>query len=126
MKLRLIAAIVLLAASVGLSIFFVARLNSRTRELTSALESAMAATAAQPEEWASATQEALRLWERDDDFLHILLPHVNLNELEWALGSLEEYQRQGDKELYTEHCVRALQCLKTVREMERPNWGNVF
>jgi len=124
MKLRMITAIVLLALSISAAVFCLLRMSACADELAAALETAMA-SAGSPQ-WEEATRGVTRLWERDRDFLHILLPHINLNELEWALGSLREYQQQRDKALYVEQCVRGLQCVNTVREMERPNWGNVF
>ena len=126
MKSRLITAVALLAVSVGFAIFSFFHLNKAAGELGGALESAMACCATQSPGWAEATSEVLRVWEKHDDFLHILLPHVNLNELEWTIGALPEYLAQQDKTLYLEQCVRGLQCLQTVREMERPSWGNVF
>ena len=126
MKLRMVLAIGLLAVSVGLAVFCLVHLDRRTDALTEALETAMRCAATHSPDWALATGEVRRLWERDRNFLHILLPHINLNELEWALGSLGEYQKQGDAALYIEQCVRGLQCVNTVREMETPNWGNIF
>ena len=126
MKLRLIIAVVLLAASVGTAVFCLAHVNRCTDELAGALETAMRRAAAGSPDWAQATEEVHRLWEKHKDFLHIMQPHYNLNELEWTLGSLREYQKQGDRALYIEQCVRGLQCVATVREMEAPNWGNIF
>ena len=126
MKSRLITAIVLLVVSVGAAVFCVLHLNKCAKELGGALETALACAAVESPGWEAATGEVLRLWERDKEFLHILLPHVNLNELEWTIGAMPAYLQQRDRPLYIEQCVRGLQCLETVREMERPNWGNVF
>jgi len=126
MKSRLITAVALLAVSVGAAVLCMAHVNKCADELGSALETAMAAAATESPGWEGATEEVARLWDKHDDFLHILLPHVNLNELEWTIGALEDYYEQRDKMLYIEQCVRGLQCLGTVREMERPSWGNIF
>jgi len=126
MKSRLLTAIVLLVVSVGAAIFCVLHLNKCADELGGALEAALACAAVESPGWETATDEVTRVWERHGEFLHILLPHVNLNELEWTIGALPAYLEQGDKALYIEQCVRGLQCLNTVREMERPTWGNIF
>jgi len=126
MKSRLIAAIALLAVSIGTAVFCVLHLNKCAGELGGALETALACAATQSPGWGEATDEVARVWERHREFLHILLPHVNLNELEWTIGALPAYHEQRDKALYVEQCVRGLQCLNTVREMERPSWGNIF
>jgi len=126
MKSRLITAIALLAVSIGAAIFCMLHVNHCADELGGALEAALACAAMESPGWEEATQEVTRVWERHGEFLHILLPHVNLNELEWTIGALPAYLEQGDKALYVEQCVRGLQCLNTVREMERPTWGNVF
>jgi len=126
MKARLIAAIALLAVSAGAAVFSVLHLNKCAKELGGALETALAGAAVESPGWEDATREVLETWERHREFLHILLPHVNLNELEWTIGALPEYLAQRDRTLYLEQCVRALQCLDTVREMERPSWGNIF
>ena len=126
MKLRMILTICLLAVSIGTAVFCVLHLNKCTDALTEALETAMRCAATNSPDWPQATDEVHRLWDRHKDFLHILLPHANLNELEWTLGALREYLKQGDKALYIEQCVRGLQCVATVREMETPSWGNIF
>ena len=126
MKSRLITAIALLAVSIGAAIFCMLHVNHCADELGGALEAALACAVTESRQWEDATGEVVRVWDRHEGFLHILLPHVNLNELEWTIGALPAYLEQGDKALYVEQCVRGLQCLNTVREMERPTWGNVF
>ena len=126
MKLRLSVAIGLIVLSVGFALYCILRLNAAAEELTHALESAMAAAVEQSPAWGPATEEVLRLWQRERGFLHILLPHANLNELEWAIGALPMYLELGDHELFIEHSIRGLQCLNTIREMERPSLGNIF
>ena len=126
MKSRLIAAIALLAVSIGAAVFCVLHVNKCARELGGAMESALACAVTEAPGWEEATGEVLRVWEKHEGFLHILLPHVNLNELEWTIGALPAYLAQRDKGLYIEQCVRGLQCVNTVCEMERPSWGNIF
>jgi len=126
MKSRVITAIALLAVSIGFAVFCLLHLNRFAREITGALQDALASAATESPAWEEATDEVLRIWERDREFLHILLPHANLNELEWTIGAMPEYLRQRDRALYIEQCVRGLQCVNTVREMEKPSWGNIF
>jgi len=126
MKLRVTAAIVLITLSVGFALYCLLRIESSARELTQALETAMAAALSESPEWEAATGEVVRLWQRERSFMHILLPHVNLNELEWAIGSLPRFLEQGDANMFVEMCVRGLQCVNTIREMERPTLGNIF
>ena len=126
MKLRIIAASILLAICIGAPIFCMLHAKKCADELSGQLETALAAAAVESSDWANATQEAERIWKRDKAFYHILLPHSNLNELEWSLGSLTEYLARDERQLYIEQCVRAIQCVNTLREMETPTWGNVF
>ena len=126
MKIRIIAASILLVICLGAPLFCMLHAKQCAGELSGQLETALAAAAVESPEWAVATREAERIWERDKAFYHILLPHANLNELEWSLGSLTEYLAQGEQKLYIEQCVRAMQCVNTLREMETPTWGNVF
>ena len=126
MKLRIVIAAALMAAAIGTAVVCVLRLNACTKEMSGAIETALARAVTDDPGWEAASEEVARLWERDDEFLHTLLPHVNLNELEWALGAMPEYLGQRDRALYAEQCVRALQCLRTIRDMERPSWGNIF
>ena len=126
MKLRLGVAIGLIVLSVGFALYCILRVNTAAEELTHALETAMAAALEQSPDWPAATEEVQRLWQRERSFLHILLPHANLNELEWAIGALPMYLELGDHALFIEHSIRGLQCLNTIREMERPSLGNIF
>ena len=126
MKLRLIIAICLLVASLGTAIGFVTFLNRSANALEAALTEALEASLTESADWEAKTLEVVRLWERDKEVIHVLLPHINLNELEWALGTLPEYQKERETTLYIEQCVRGIQCVRTIREMEKPTWGNVF
>ncbi|MDR2525923.1 MAG: DUF4363 family protein [Oscillospiraceae bacterium] len=126
MKLRLIVSICLLVLALGAALGFGAYLDYSAQTLNAALQHALDAALRQSPDWQSATAEVERLWARDKGVLHILLPHVNLNELEWALGTLPEYLRERDAALYVEQCVRSIQCLRTIRETERPSLGNIF
>ncbi|MCL2195624.1 MAG: DUF4363 family protein [Oscillospiraceae bacterium] len=126
MKLRLITAICLIVLAVGFSVFCLAYVNRTTRQLTHALELALEAAQEQSPAWADATEDVTRLWQRSRSFLHVLFPHQNLNELEWAVGALPKYQRMGDAPLFIEHAVRGLQTVNTIREMERLTLGNIF
>jgi len=126
MKIRIIVASILLVICIGIPIFCMLHAKKCAGELSAQLETALAAAAIESANWGEATQEATRIWERDKPFYHILLPHANLNELEWSLGSLTEYLAQDEQKLYIEQCVRAMQCVNTLREMETPTWGNVF
>ena len=126
MKLRLGVAVGLIVLSVGFALYCILRLDSAAGELERAIETAMAAAVNETPDWPAATEEVTRIWQRERGFLHILLPHANLNELEWAIGALPLYLALGDRELFIEHSVRGLQCLNTIREMERPSLGNIF
>jgi len=126
MKLRLSIAIGLIVLSVAFALYCVLRVNAASAELEQALKTAMAAALEQSPAWAPATDEVLRIWQRERSFLHILLPHTNINELEWAIGALPMYLALGDHGLFVEHTIRSLQCLNTIREMERPSLGNIF
>ena len=126
MKARLIVAICLLTLSVGLAVFSMFHLYNCADELTYALETTMQSAALQSPNWPGTVDELQRVWDRHSSFFHIMQPHINLNELEWVIGSLKEYQQRGDVALFIEQCVRGLQCVKTIRDTERPNWGNIF
>ncbi|MDR3312844.1 MAG: DUF4363 family protein [Oscillospiraceae bacterium] len=126
MRIRLIAAICLLVFALGAALGFAAFLEHAAKELETALTTALEDALTESPGWETATQEVTRLWARDKGLMHVLLPHVNLNELEWALGTLPEYQREQEATLYVEQCVRGIQCIRTIREMERPTIGNIF
>ncbi|MDR2753201.1 MAG: DUF4363 family protein [Oscillospiraceae bacterium] len=126
MKLRLIAAIVLLTCAVAAATLCLWHLHTCATQLQSALETALEMATNETPGWGDSAEKVLRLWEKNSDFLHILLPHANLNELEWTLGSLPAYAAQKDAALYIEQCVRGLQCVRTVAEMEQINLGNIF
>jgi len=126
MKSRLITAVALLVVAVGAAVLCMLHVNRVARELGGALETALACAVTESPGWEAATDEVVRIWEKHEGFLHTMLPHVNLNELEWTIGALPAYLEQRDKALFIEQCVRGLQCVKTVREMEKPTWGNIF
>jgi len=126
MKIRLITAISLIVLAVCFAVFCLHYVNRTTQQLTDALEWAIEAAQEQSLEWEVATHEVTQLWQRSRSFLHVLFPHQNLNELEWAVGALPQYLRMRDAPLFIEHAVRGLQTVNTIREMERPTLGNIF
>ncbi|MDR2647974.1 MAG: DUF4363 family protein [Oscillospiraceae bacterium] len=125
MKLRLIASICLIVFAVGAALFCAGHLEKVTGELTTALRQALD-TAEKKESVEQITEKVMRQWEKSENFLHILLPHTNLNELEWTLGTLPDYAKSNKFDLYIEQCIRSIQCVKTIREMEKLSWGNLF
>lgn len=126
MKIRLITAICLIVLAVGFSVFCLAYVNHATQQLTQALELAIEAAQERSPQWESTTEQVTEQWQRNRSFLHVLFPHQNLNELEWAVGALPKYQRMGDAALFIEHAVRGLQTVNTIREMERLTLANIF
>lgn len=126
MKIRVGISIGLIVLALSFAFYCILRLNRATDELRQATEAALLAATEQSPDWLAATDEVARLWERERGFMHILFPHMNINELEWSIGAMQHYQRLGDHALFIESSVRALQCLNTVREMERPTLGNIF
>ena len=126
MKARMITAIALLGLSVGMAVFSMLYVERCAGALEGALEKAMACTSMESTAWAAASDDVERVWARHKGFLHILLPHAVLNELEWAVGALPLHLEQRDKAMFVEQCVRGLQCLNTLREMERVSWGIIF
>ena len=126
MKLRVGISIGLIVLAVGFALYCIFRVNRAALELSAAVETAMDAAIQDAPNWQEATDEVIQIWERERGFLHILFPHVNINELEWAIGAMQHFQRLGDHALFIEQSVRSLQCLNTIREMERPTFGNIF
>jgi hypothetical protein len=126
MKLRLVISSLLVTCALGTAVLCGLHLKNFGKTFAAQLEAAAQSGIAQNETWDAATQTVLETWSRNEAFLHILLPHPNINELEWAVSALPDYCRQREPELYLEQCVRALSCLETILEMEKPRLGNIF
>jgi hypothetical protein len=118
--------ILLLTGAIGAALVCGAHLEKTAGQLAAALTEGMVAAADETADLEPYAQKVKAIWDKNDAFYHCLLPHSSLNELEWTLGTLEGYTAPEERELFFESCVRGLQCVATLREMEKPTWGNIF
>jgi hypothetical protein len=125
-KLRLTAAVLFLVLALGTAIGCGIHLDRLSEKMSAQLEEAIAACVQKAPDWAEQTDAVTKTWEKNKGFLHVMLPHQNINELEWAITSLKSYCDKREATLYLEQCVRALGCVATIVELEKPNFGNIF
>ncbi|MDR1463908.1 MAG: DUF4363 family protein [Oscillospiraceae bacterium] len=126
MKLRTGIAVGLLAVCLAAALGTHRLLDRRTEALTGALQTALQSALDDAPDWSGNTEEVLAQWERCKGLMHVMLPHISLNELELSLGSLRKYCEEKKTDLYLEQCLRGIECVRIVREMERPLPGNIF
>lgn len=122
---RFVAALVLLAFTLTLSIGAQIIFFKKTGELIESLDSLRSAIdRGEGEE--RALENAKSVWQNSKKMLHILLVHRTMDEIEININSLEEYLKAGDTEALREACTQALMQVENLRDAGRVTIENIF
>lgn len=122
---RFVAALVLLAFTLSLSIGAQIVFFKKTEALIESLESLCAAVD-RGEGEQRALDNTKSVWQRSKKTLHILLVHRTMDEIEININSLEEYLKAGDTEALREACTQALMQVENLRDAGRVTIENIF
>lgn len=123
---RVIAAVVLLALSIGLAVGGRLLITNATSELISVMEQDRYMTLRSShtsKERALKTQEK---WESKEIALTALLPHSELDSIEIAIKNLSAYHSQGLVEEYIKALDECISRLEHIEESEMPDIKNIF
>ena len=124
---RLTVALCVLGVLLGGTLANSGYIQRLTERLNSALGQAQEQAAR--EDWEQArrlTAQASEDWHRHDVYLHILLPHRDIDEIHVALSELEEYLLLEETDQYNAANARLMAQLGLLAEMEQFNLKNVL
>ncbi len=122
---RFVAALVLLAFTLTLSIGAQIIFFKKTGDLIESLDMLRSAIdRGEGEE--RALENTKSVWQNSKKMLHILLVHRTMDEIEININSLEEYLKAGDTEALREACTQALMQVENLRDAGRVTIENIF
>ena len=126
MKRLWIAVVILftmLGSTLGNSWYLNGLISDSAHRLTSAQELAVS------DNWEDAirlTEQVVDNWEQHDFYLHIMLPHRDIDDIHLTLREVQEYLKLEETDQYTAANAKLVAQLGLLGEMEQLNWKNVL
>lgn len=126
MKRLWIAVVILftmLGSTLGNSWYLNGLISDFVHRLTSAQELAVS------DNWDNAirlTEQVVDNWEQHDFYLHIMLPHRDIDDIHLTFREVQEYLKLEETDQYTAANAKLVAQLSLLGEMEQLNWKNVL
>ncbi len=125
MKIRVIAAVALLAAALAVSCWSLHYVRETGGKIASSLEEAELKYAA-GEDYAPALDAARKLWEEKHGALGVLLKHSDTDEIEKLFYKIKTYRERGRKEELFEAVEDCRAAVEVMLRWEDPAARNIF
>lgn len=126
MKRLWIAVAILLAmlgGTLGNSWYLNRLISDFAHRLTSAQELAVS------DNWDDAirlTERVVDHWEEHDFYLHVMLPHRDIDDIHLTFCEVQEYLKLEETDQYTAANAKLIAQLGLLSEMEQLNWKNIL
>ncbi len=127
MKLKEIAAAMLLFVMIASSVINVICINDMCLEMQTLIQNT--ADASEKEKWEEAqanAQKAIKLWEKKDSYTHIVLRHSEIDTLSDALFDLYAAVNEENSRQTAAVAKKVLYHLDSIAKMEMPSFGSIF
>jgi len=124
---RVFIAVLLLASAVSVSVWSNYSFEKHMKKFSSSLESLIVYSEKSDDEFLeNETRKVVEAWYDSSAFLHSLVAHEGMDELEKSITSLPLLIRHSDREEFRNECIRALNQIDNLIDSERINIGNVL
>lgn len=120
---RVVAAVLLLAAAVSLSVWSGITFKKEMESLSYSLEELLICPA---EERESKTDKLITQWNASSKLLHSLVVHEGMDELEEVITSLPLTVGHSTDEEFKNKCIEAVNLIKNLLESEKLDIGNIL
>lgn len=124
---RMWIAVVILLAMLGGTLGNSWYLNKLISDFSENLSSAHQLAA--QDHWLSAreiTQQVSEHWQEHDFYLHVMLPHRDIDDIHLTFQEVEEYLELEEADQYNAANAKLIAQLGLLGEMEQLNWKNVL
>ena len=124
---RLWIAVAILLAMLGGTLGNSWYLNGLIADFTHRLTSAQELTLS--DNWEAAirlTEQVVDTWEEHDFYLHVMLPHRDIDDIHLTFCEVQEYLELEETDQYTAANAKLIAQLGLLGEMEQLNWKNVL
>jgi len=113
----------MLGGTLGNSWYLNGLISDFAHRLTSAQELAVS------DNWEDAirfTEQVVDNWEEHDFYLHVMLPHRDIDDIHLTFCEVQEYLKLEETDQYTAANAKLIAQLGLLSEMEQLNWKNVL
>jgi len=113
----------MLGGTLGNSWYLNGLISDFAHRLTSAQELAVS------DNWEDAirfTEQVVDNWEEHDFYLHVMLPHRDIDDIHLTFCEVQEYLKLEETDQYTAANAKLVAQLGLLGEMEQLNWKNVL
>ena len=124
---RVVIAIVLLISAISVSVWANISFEKNMEEFSSLLQNLIVCSEKSDDELLKTeTEMIVDKWYSSSAFLHSLVAHEGMDELEKSITSLPLLIEHSDREEFRNECIRAVNQIKNLIDSERLNIGNVL
>lgn len=124
---RVIIAALLLVSAVIVSVLANVSFEKNMKSFAVSLENLIAySEKSNDENLKKETEEVVAAWYDSSAFLHSLVAHEGMDELEKSITSLPLLIEHSDREEFRNECIRAVNQINNLIDSERLNIGNVL
>ena len=121
--LSVLLLLVMLGGTLGNSRYINALISDFEEKLTTAR------ALSDDDNWESAralTQQVMEHWQRHDTYLHIMLPHRDIDDIHLTFQEVEEYLKLEETDQYNAANAKLIAQLALLAEMEQLNLKNIL
>lgn len=124
---RVIVAVLLLTSAVSVSVWSNYSFEKHMVNFSTSLEKLIVYSEKSDDKFLeNETRKVVEEWYESSAFLHSLVAHEGMDELERSITSLPLLIRHSDREEFRNECIRAVNQIENLIDSERINIGNVL
>lgn len=124
---RVVASVFLLVTAVSVSVWSNFMFEKNMKEFSAMLEKLIVYSEKSDDKiLAEETRKVVDAWHGSSAFLHSLVAHEGMDELEKSITSLPLLIEHSDREEFRNECIRAVNQIGNLIDSERLNIGNVL
>ena len=124
---RVIIAAVLLLSAISVSVWSNISFERYMKNFSVSLENLISySEISDDDNLKKETEKVVEAWYDSSAFLHSLVAHEGMDELEKSITSLPLLIEHSDREEFRNECIRAVNQIKNLIDSERLNIGNVL
>ena len=124
---RIIIALILLISAVSVSVWSNVSFEKNMESFSVALNNLISYSEnADDEKLKEETREVVDAWYDSSPFLHSLVAHEGMDELEKSITSLPLLLEHSDREEFINECIKAVNQIENLIDSEKLNIGNIL
>lgn len=124
---RIVVALILLLSAISVSVWSNISFENRMEEFSYSLKNLISYSEnSNDEKLEEETRKVVDAWHDSSAFLHSLVAHEGMDELEKSITSLPLLLEHSDREEFVDECIKAVNQIENLIDSERLNIGNIL